>query len=119
VVNLTLQRQGILTGRRLGVVTAILKDGWKCNVDEGMLLTVSVTRLCATVVGEVIVVRHMQGSRVWDGVATAMQLRRFVISFSVGYCCGICKSKDKCCEVLGALLTPWNAWYVAMGNPEE
>jgi hypothetical protein len=89
--NLTVQRQGILTGRRLGVVAAILKDGIVWAVDRGMLLTVNFTRLCVTVVGEVGVVQHMQGSRVWDGVATAMQLRLFVLSFSVGYDC-VCVS---------------------------
>jgi hypothetical protein len=93
VLNLTVQRHGILTGRRLEVVAAILKDGIDWSVDGGMLLTVSVTRLCVTVVGEVGVVQHMQGPRVWDGVATAMQLRLSVLSFTVGYDC-VCVSRE-------------------------
>jgi hypothetical protein len=119
VLDLTLQRQGVLTGRRLGVITAILKDGWKCNVDNGMLLMVSVTRLCATVVGEAIVARHMHGSRVWDGVATAMQLRLFVVSFSVGYNCGTCNSRYECCVHFRCTLKAFKAWHVAMGDSEE
>jgi hypothetical protein len=49
------------------------------------VLFVSVVWRC-TMGGEgLAVILHMQSLQLWDGVATAMEVRHFIISCSVGY----------------------------------